>query len=252
MRIDRIYRHPVKSVGAERLDAVSLQAGKPMPGDRAFAIAHAGGDWDASAPEWIRCRNFARVAYTPALSAVNVRYDADARTIDCKLNGQPDITADLNDDKGRQALAEWVGGVVGDTQQGPFQVAEVPGASLTDSSLQTPSLMSLRSLEALGETLGAELDPRRFRGNIWVDDLEPWAEMSMIGQTIALGDVRLRVLKPIERCVATAANPETGLRDSNPLPTLKRMHGQPLFGMLVEILASGELEAGMTGALSDN
>ena len=252
MRIDRIYRHPVKSVGAERLDAVALEAGKPMPGDRAFAVAHAGGEWDPGAPEWMRCRNFARVAYTPALSAVDVSYDAPARRIDCQLHGQPDIRADLNDAEGRQAFADWVGGIVGDTQQGPFRLAEVPGASLTDSPQQTPSLMSLRSLEALGETLGADLDPRRFRGNIWVDDLEPWAEFDMAGRVLAVGDVRLRVTEPIERCVATAANPETGLRDSNPLPTLKRMHGQPLFGMLVEILAGGQLEAGMTAALSDN
>ena len=252
MRIQHIYRHPVKSVGAERLDAIALEAGKPMPGDRAYAVAHSGGEWDATTPAWMRCRNFARVAYTPALSAVDMAYDPAERRVRCRLPGQPDIQASLGDAAGRQALAEWVGAIVGDTQQGPFSIAEVPGASLTDSPLQTPSLMSLASLEALSEIMGAPLDPRRFRGNIWVDDLAPWAEFGMIGRTIAFGDVRLRVLEPIERCVATTANPDTGLRDHNPLPPLKRLHGRPLFGVLIEIVAGGDLLVGAEGALSDN
>lgn len=252
MRIDRMYRHPIKSVGTERLDAIALEVGKPMPGDRAYAVAHAGGDWDAAAPEWMRCRNFARVAYTPELSAVDVAYDPTKNTIRCRLSGQPEIEAKLDDPTGRQALAKWVGAVVGDTQQGPFSIAEAPGASLTDSPLQTPSLMSLASLEALGEIMGVQLDPRRFRGNFWVDDLAPWAEFDMIGRTIAFGDVRLRVLEPIERCVATAANPETGLRDHNPLLALKRLHDRPLFGVLVEIVAGGDLTVGAEGGLSDN
>lgn len=252
MRIDRIYRHPVKSVGTEQLNAITLEAGKPMPGDRAYAVAHAGGDWDAATPEWMRCRNFARVAYTPALSAVDVAYDPTRHKIRCRLPGQPEVQASLDDLAGRQALAEWVGAVVGDTQKGPFTIAEVPGASLTDSPLQTPSLMSMASLSALSEIVGAPLDPRRFRGNIWVDDLAPWAEFDMIGRTVAFGDVRLRVLEPIERCVATAANPETGLRDHNPLLALKRLHERPLFGVLVEIVAGGDLTVGAKGNLSDN
>lgn len=250
MRLDRIYRHPVKSVGSERLAAVDLTAGGVMPGDRAFALAHGRGDWNPAAPAWMRCSNFVRVAGCPKLAAIDVAYNPDARTIECALAGAPDLAADLATDAGRSALAAWAEAVAGNDAPGPYVVAEAAGQALTDSPLQTPSLMSLASLRALGEVMGADLDPRRFRGNFWVDDVDAWSEMEMAGREIAFGEVRLRVLEPIERCVATAANPVSGERDLNPLVPLKRLHGRPLFGMLVEVVAGGRLEAGMAGSAS--
>lgn len=247
MRLERIYRHPVKSVGAEALERVELTPDAPMPGDRAFAVAHGKSAWDPDAPAWMRCHNFVRVANVPALSAAEIAYDATAETIRCQCLDAPPLEADLKTEAGRADLADWVGRITGDVLPGPFRVARAPGATLTDSSRQTPSLMSLASLRALSEQMGADLDARRFRGNFWVDGVEPWAEFDLIGRTFRFGDVVLRVTRPIERCVATTANPQTGQRDWNPLPPLKRLHGSPDFGVLVEIVEGGTLSVGDVG-----
>ena len=249
MKLDRIYRHPVKSVGSERLDGIDLEAGGSMPGDRVYALAHARGDWDPGQPEWMRCSNFVRVAGCPKLAAVETRFDVATRRVDCRLAGAPDLAADLSGEAGRQALADWAEAIAGADAPGPYRIAEAPETSLTDSPLQVPSMMSLASLRALGEVMGEDLDPRRFRGNLWVDGLEPWQELELVGREIAFGPVVLKALEPIVRCVATAANPATGERDANPLVPLKRLHGEPLFGMLVEVVAGGRLEAGAEGGV---
>lgn len=249
MRLEHIFRHPVKSLGSERLERVELVAGQAMPGDRAYALAHERGEWDSDNPAWMRCSNFVRVAGCPRLAAVDARFDPSTRRIACALDGADAIDADLSTDDGRAALAKWAEAAAGDDAPGPYRIAEVPGAALTDSPMQAPSLMSLASLRALGEAMDVELDPRRFRGNLWVDGLEPWRELELVGREIAFGDLVLRVAAPIHRCVATAANPETGARDANPLVPLKRLHGEPLFGMLVEVLSNGEAAAGQDGDL---
>ena len=38
--LDKIYRHPIKSIGSELLKRISLLSGKTMPGDRVWALAH--------------------------------------------------------------------------------------------------------------------------------------------------------------------------------------------------------------------
>src|SRR5262249_2225362 len=84
------------------------------------------------------------------------------------------------------------------------------------------SLHSLASLAVVGEALGHDLDERRFRSNIVIDGVEPWEEQAWVGREIHIGSVGFRVIRPNVRCLATHANPETGVRDLPVLTTLTR------------------------------
>lgn len=242
MQLRQIYRHPVKSLGTEALQTVTLEPGQPMPGDRRYAIAHGNSAFDAGAPAWVSCGNFLRVANVPALSAARLTFDPDTETIAVEHAAAERREADLSTEKGRADLLAWVAPFAEPVVPGPYRLAAVPGQSLTDSDRQVPSLMSLSSLRALGARVGTELDPRRFRGNFWIDGDGPWAEMDWVGKEISLGSVRFKVLDPIERCLATAANPKTGRRDNDPLPALRTLFGDPLFGMEIEIVSGGTVQ----------
>ena len=50
MRIDRLYRYPVKGLTAEALDRVTVQRGGAIPWDRAFALAQGDAPFDPAAP----------------------------------------------------------------------------------------------------------------------------------------------------------------------------------------------------------
>ena len=59
--------------------------------------------------------------------------------------------------------------------------------------------------------VGAPVDPLRFRGNIHIEGLAPWAEFDLVGQVLPRPGVRLKVTKRIERCAATNVDPDTGI-----------------------------------------
>ncbi len=69
-------------------------------------------------------------------------------------------------------------------------------------------------VQMLEDELGVPVDPLRFRGNLLVDGLEPFAELDMLGQVIeAPSGLRLKVTKRTVRCAATNVDPTTGERD---------------------------------------
>ena len=85
------------------------------------------------------------------------------------------------------------------------------------------------------------LSPLRWRGNIWIDGLEPWAEQSWLGQKFSIGSVVLEGIEPIVRCLATTANPETGERDADTLGALKDGWNHQNFGLYARVIESGEI-----------
>jgi uncharacterized protein YcbX len=81
-------------------------------------------------------------------------------------------------------------------------------------------LISQASLEELNRRLDSPLPMNRFRPNIVVDGLPPFGEDSV--DEFVAGDVRLKVVKPCDRCVVTTTDQITGERTGDqPLKALK-------------------------------
>lgn len=81
-------------------------------------------------------------------------------------------------------------------------------------------LISQASLEELNRRMESPLPMNRFRPNIVVDGLPPFGEDSV--DEFVAGDVRLKVVKPCDRCVITTTDQITGERTSDePLRALK-------------------------------
>ncbi len=93
-------------------------------------------------------------------------------------------------------------------------LAAPPQYRFTDSPTGYVSLINRASVQMLEDDLGVPVDPLRFRGNLLVDGLAPFAELDMVGQVIeAPSGLRLKVTKRTVRCAATNVDPSTGLRD---------------------------------------
>jgi uncharacterized protein YcbX len=109
------------------------------------------------------------------------------------------------------------------------------------------TLMSEASLHALAAQFsGAAPDPRRFRMTITVTGVDPWAEHSWSGQQVTIGDIRLRVLAPVPRCVVTTRNPESGATDARILHALAHLRGKNdiTFGVWCDIIQPGQIQVG--------
>ncbi len=239
-RVAHIWRHPIKSLGREALEQVTLTAGKAMPWDRVWAVAHEASSANGSA--WAPCHNFVRGAKAPSLQAIEARLNEDTGQVALSHPERPDIT--LHPERDADVLVEWVRPLIPVQRAAPARVVRVPGRGLTDTDFPSISLHGLSSNRAIGQWLGQTLSPRRWRGNIWFEGLGPWEEFEWVGQRIAVGEAVLEVRERITRCLATTVNPETGRRDADTLRALEEGWGHRDFGVYAVVARSGRVAIG--------
>ena len=239
-----LYRHPVKSLGEEAVAAVTLAAGRHMPLDRVWAIAHGAGKWDPSAREWVPRGNFVAQAHVPELARVTVAADEASGRVRLRHPLAGPVEADPDDPAGAEALTAWIARVAGDRRPGPYRVARLAEGALTDVPDAHVAINATASLRALEQAAGAPLAHPRFRGNLWLDGLAPWEEFDLLGREIAVGAARLHVTERIGRCMATTANPETGRQDVPVPDILERQWGHTDFGVYARVVGGGRVAAG--------
>ena len=242
-----IWRHPVKSLGWERLAAAALAPGACLPGDRVWAVAHGASAFDPAAPGWVACKNFIRVTHAPKLAQVAAALSPEGRL---RLTHPDAALLDIDPEtaEGAEALVAWAAPLAEGARPGPYALARASQA-MTDADAPFIAVLSLSSLRALSQRAGCAPDPRRFRGNLWLDGVAPWEESEWPGRTLRIGAARLRVVEPIWRCRATEANPETGLYDAPMLDALRAATGDTAFGVYAEVVAGGDVAEGDAAAL---
>lgn len=235
----QIWRHPIKGVGAERLDHVGLHIDRPLPMDRAWAVLEEGGE---AADGWRSCRNFLRGAKGPSLMAVTARV-AD-EVIHLSHPDLPDLAITPGSQEASRALCAWVKPIYPADRRGPAALVKAPEEGMSDAPFASVSVLNLASLRALSQKLGHDLDPRRFRGNLWLDGLAPWEEFDLVGKRLKVGAAELEVIEPIGRCRATEANPDTGRRDAGTLAALQDGWGHTRFGVYAMVRRAGRVAVG--------
>ncbi len=240
MILAAIHRHPIKAFGHEAVARAALSPGEALPWDRRWAAPHARARIDG--PGWASCTNFARGASSPSLMAVTAEVDEAAGHVTLRHPDRPDLTIDPDADG--EAFAAWAAPLVAEGRPAPTGLRRAEGQALTDADRPWLSLHADASLRALSERAGRLLSRHRFRGNLWIEGAEPWAEAGWIGRTLRVGSAVLRVVEPIRRCRATEADPETGRRDADTLGAMTALLGDTTFGVYAEVVDGGEVARG--------
>jgi uncharacterized protein YcbX len=244
MRVEHIYRYPVKGFSAEAMEEVTLTPGECLPEDRRFALAQADAPFDPSRPAWIRKTNFACLAANARIAKLHTAYDPHTGQLALRAPDGPPLVADVRTPTGRALVEDFVTAFLGDEARGRLRFSEAEGHRFTDIPEKSVSIISLASLAALERAHGMRLDPLRFRANIYVSGGAEWADFALMGQEIQLGTARLRVWKRIVRCSATEVNPETAERDAHPPRVLRQNFGHADLGVQAEVLEAGRVAIG--------
>lgn len=234
-----IWRHPIKGIGAEPLETVDLTAGAPLPLDRAWAVLEQGGDTSAG---WRSCTNFLRGAKGPSLMAVTAQTDGDTLTLTHPDRPALSVAPAAQDAAAR--LLDWLAPIYPENRRPAEALVTAPPEGMADAPFASVSVLNMASLRALGQKAGQTLDPRRFRGNLWLDGLAPWEEFDLVGKSLTVGTATLDIVEPIGRCRATEANPDTGRRDVPMLKVLEDGWGHTEFGVYAKVAAGGTIARG--------
>lgn len=248
IRIASLQRYPVKGLSPENLESVTLAKGDYFPGDRLFAIENGPAGFDPENPQHQPKIKFLMLMRNESLARLRTRYLDRITTLFIEDGGREVARGDLSTREGRLAIEAFFRRYMPKELRGPPKVLTAPeGFRFTDSRRGYVSLINLASVRQLENVVGAPVDPLRFRGNIHIDGLEPWAEFDLVGQVITTASgVRLKVTKRIERCAATNVDPDTGIRDLQIPKSLMETYGHFDCGIYAEIVSGGSIAIGDT------
>ena len=241
-RLAQIWRYPVKSIGRERLSRARLDQGGKIPGDRAWAVLHEGAanrlNEAGRLESWLPKMAFLRGAAGPSLQAIEGGMDGGKLALRHPDAGEIAIEPANEDDATR--LIDWLRPLWPEGKPAPLRLVAGP-APLTDTQKPFVSINSLSSLSELERVAGQRLGVERWRGNLWIEGAEPFAELDWIDREISIGAVRLVVRQAIGRCTATAVDTATGQPDRDMVRTLTETYGHSHFGIYAEVLEGGEI-----------
>jgi uncharacterized protein len=124
-----------------------------------------------------------------------------------------------------------------------IRAASGPGAQFarTDEGKRFDAAPILLFTDGGLAELGA--DRRRFRPNIVLEGVNGAAERDWVGKRLRIGDAKLWVSEPCERCVVTTIDPDTLDVDANVLRRIRLELGG-IMGAYCTVLEPGEVAVG--------
>ena len=243
--VTAIFRHPIKGFTPEALSHADLAPGVGFPHDRLYAVENGPSGYDPAAPAFVPKQKFTVLASIPKVAAARTRYDDATGVLRAEAPGAPAFAGSLAEPAGRAAFADWLTQLLGEDVRGELKVVEATGAfRFTDHPLGQVSIINLASVRDLSAKMGVELDPLRFRANLYVEGWPAWAENEWAGRPLMLGWAQASVFKPIVRCAATHVHPDTAERDLDVTKALFDHYGHMDCGIYVKITAPGRVSLG--------
>lgn len=242
--VSALYVYPVKGLSPQPLDRVRLEPGRGLPHDRRFAIARSSSRIDPANPQWQPKTSFLMLMRDEKLAQLTSRFDPETGELLVERKGKPVVHAKITEAMGRTVIGQFFAAFMGDAVRGAPKVVEARDEAFTDQHRPLVSIVNLASVNDLERVAGRQVDPLRFRANVYVDGLAPWEEMQWPGAEVMLGGARLSVVKNIDRCAATEVNPATGERDLNVPRTLERGFGHVRMGVYGEVVKGGDVAKG--------
>jgi uncharacterized protein YcbX len=244
MRIEYLYRYPVKGLTAEALEVAQVEEGGCIPWDRAFALAQGDADFDPTAPRWLQKANFMCQMKNARIAALFSFYEPRNGMLAIRAPDGSAVVENALTEAGRQRIAAFLTGYLGEEARGTPLFCHVHGHSFCDQRRKVVSLINLASLRDFEAKLGVRRHRRRFRANVWFSGAAPWAERDWVGRQLQVGGAVLQVVKPITRCAATQVNPETAERDADPVEELRGFYGHADLGVHAEVIEGGRFAVG--------
>ena len=253
-RVESFWRYPVKSMRGEEL-AEAYVSFSGIYGDRIYAVRN------ASAPvgfpfltgreheELLLCvprfRHPERAARppnqaeaeaeAPGLGLTPVFGDAADLALDVELGSGEVLSID------DPALMR----ILGERSQRPDRLTLLrSGRAQTDC--RPLSMFSMQTARQLGEEIGAPVDKRQFRANLYLDlaGAEGFAEDAFVDKRLQVGDkVVVAVLQRDPRCKMITLDPDTAAPSQELIRTVTRAH-DGMAGVYAAVLVEGTVGSG--------
>src|SRR3954452_10073488 len=242
--ITGLYRYPVKGLSPEPLQQVALDIGQTFPADRRYAVENGPSGFEPAAPVWRPKTFYLMLMRNERLAGYRTLFDDRTNILTVRKDGELVAAADLEAAEGREAIEQFFAKHFTEDLKGPPKLLSGGGHSFSDDVRKLVSIINLASVAAIETMIGVAVHPLRFRANLYLSGWPAWHEFDLVGETLAIGDVRLKVVKTITRCAAINVDPDTAARDLEIPAALMRQLGRNECGIFAEVIAGGTIGIG--------
>jgi uncharacterized protein YcbX len=221
VEIASLRRYPVKSMGGEDLEHVTLD-GRGLVGDRWFAVEDGEG-------------HFASGKSTRRFRRRDAVFKYAARSVpggDVIVTG-PGGTWAVGDPALDATLSRAMG----------TSVAITPERGIPHQDMGHVSLVSTATLAWCASRWGIAADPRRLRVNLVVSAGTPFVEEQWLGAELVVGSARLRVVERVPRCRMIDIDQDGARSDGRWLKPLTAERGQCI-AVYADVTVAGEIAVG--------
>jgi len=198
-QIASLYRYPVKGLSPEPLPRVALRIGETLPADRRYAIENGPSGFDPGAPAWMPKSHFLMLMRDERLAGLRSHFEDSSNLLTIRESGIVVARGGLESAEGRAAIEAFFATNFAGELMGQPKVISGGGHSFSDVARKVVSIINLGSVAAVEAIVGLPVHPLRFRANLYVSGWPAWHEFELLGQTLAIGDARLKVVKRITR-----------------------------------------------------
>ncbi len=239
-----LYRYPVKGLTPEPLEKVALAVGQTLPADRRYAIENGPSGFDPAAPAWLPKTQYLMLMRNERLATLRSHFDDATTFLTIRKDDEVVAGGNLESADGRATIERYFAQNFQSELRGPPKLLSGGGHSFSDVARKVVSIINLGSVAEIESMVGARVHPLRFRANLYLRGWPAWHELTLVGQTLAIGSARLKVVKRITRCAATNVDPDTGARDLEIPETLMQRLGHNECGIYAEVISAGTIGVG--------
>jgi len=245
---------PVKSVSFQSIEKCQIKKEIGIIGDRVFAFAK---DLDIEQAKLFEISPDERkgkwnkvltLKNSPALNKYNFIFKYEKLTL--TLKDKEIFTIDINQLSEREALSNKISELEESLKQ-PIVLMKNYEFPFFDTSISkkvdfvnSVSLLNIQSINDFQKKIDKKIETSVFRGNIYIDGVEPWKERDWVGKIIKINNVSFKVKKNIPRCVAINLKPQSDDNSFNLLQLLKKTYNHFDMGIYLTVLDDGELNIG--------
>jgi len=242
--VSSIHFSPIKSLSFQSINTVIIKKDVGFEEDRIFTFSRAIDmslaqtiEKDPSERELI---HFLTLKNTPALNKYDFKFENGMISI-----SKDKIEISIHPIEDKEAISKEILNLEPDLP-GPIYFLKnelFPFYDTTNSSnvSNTISLINLNSIKDFNQKINKEIEFQRFRGNIYIKNLDAFEERNWINKTIKIYEAEFKVLKHIPRCSATNLKVNSDQADINLPNELKKVYGHMDMGIYLYPLNNGKI-----------
>ena len=242
-KIKQLFYSPVKSLSFSPINKLDILNNVGIKFDRNFAFTR---DLDDNKINHVmqnpldrKIVNFLSLKHFPELNMYN--FDFNNGFLYLKKNNNIILITDIKNEAEINILCEKMQELIPKIKR--IRLLQDPMNPFFDTMpSKTISLINLNSIRDFEKKLSKKIEFQRFRGNIYVDGLNPWDERSLINKTLIINNLKFKVTKEIPRCVATNIRPNSSEINLSIPISLKQFYNHINLGVYLIPLNDGNIK----------